>query len=91
MKDFERIKPTQLEKARKLVKKYYFKGLPYNDKDAIYHHVRAKIEDIKDFEIHDYKLLDSYPQYNSDGSKGYNVILEVTYLSVEREIYFLRY
>lgn len=36
MKDFEKIQPTQLEKARKLVRKYYFKGLPYSDKDAIY-------------------------------------------------------
>ncbi len=91
MKELEKIQPSQLERARKIVRKYYFKGSPYSDPNYIFKHFRRKIEDIENFEVYDYKLLECYPQYMSDGSKGYNAILEVTYLSVEREIYFLRY
>lgn len=91
MKELEKIKPSQIERARKIVRKYYFKDSPYSEPNYIFNHFRNKIENIENFETHDYKLLDCYPQYKSDGSKGYNAILEVTYLSTEREIYFLRY
>lgn len=49
------------------------------------------MDDIEGFEHYQYELVECYPQHNSSGSKGYDGILEVTYLSAERELYIFRY
>lgn len=87
----ENIFPSEIERVRKIVKLYHFDYCPYSSLELIKQYFKDKIEEIEDFYIHDYKLLDVYPQYLSDGSHIYKGSFEVTYLSVERELYKLGY
>lgn len=91
MEELDKIQPVELERIRKMVKKYHFDGCPYSSSKMVKEYFKNDIEEIEGFYIHDYKLLDVYPQYLSDGSHHYKGILEITYLSVERELYKFRY
>lgn len=87
----DKIQPVQIEKARKIVRRYKFRDFPYDDLSAIINRLSTIMDDIDGFERCEYELVECYHQYNSSGSKGYNGILEVTYLSTERELYIFRY
>lgn len=91
--EFEKIQPSEIEIAKKVVKKYGFVGFPTNVLEHIFNRLKDElsIDDIDGFEIYSYKLLDVYPQYDSCGFKTYSGCLQVTYISKERELYILRY
>ena len=91
MNDLNKIFPSEIERARKIVKLYHFDYCPYSSLELIKQYFKDKIEEIEDFYIQDYKLIDVFPQYLSDGSKVYKGVFEVTYLSIERELFKLGY
>ena len=91
MDDLDKIYPTQIEKARKIVKQYYFDGFPVISKDYAYNRLKPIMDDIEGFEPHYYDLYDVEQHHQNDGSIAYKGILQVTYLSTERELYILRY
>lgn len=91
MDALDKIYPSQIEKARKIVKQYYFDGFPIISKDYAIKRLKPILEDIEGFEPHYYDLYDVEQHYQKDGSTAYRGILEVTYLSTERELYILRY
>lgn len=85
------IQPTQVEKARKIVKQYHFDGFPIISLDYAISRIKPIMDDIEGFEPHYYDLYDVEHYHQPDGSTAYKGILEVTYLSTERELYILRY
>ena len=85
------IQPTQVEKARKIVKQYHFDGFPIISLDYAISRIKPIMDDIEGFEPHYYNLYDVEQHYQLDGSTAYKGILEVTYLSVERDLYIFRY
>jgi hypothetical protein len=91
MDALDKIYPSQIERARKIVKLYHFDYCPYSSLELIKQYFKDKIEEIEDFYIQDYKLIDVFPQYLSDGSKVYKGSFEITYLSIERELFKLGY
>lgn len=91
MNDLNKIFPSEIERARKIVKLYHFDYCPYSLLELIKQYFKDKIEEIEDFYIQDYKLIDVFPQYLSDGSKVYKGSFEITYLSIERELFKLGY
>ncbi len=91
MNDLNKIFPSEIERARKIVKLYHFDYCPYSSLELIKQYFKDKIEEIEDFYIQDYKLIDVFPQYLSDGSKVYKGSFEITYLSIERELFKLGY
>lgn len=91
MDALDKIYPSQIEKARKIVKQYYFDGFPVISKDYAYNRLKPIMEDIEGFEPHYYDLYDVEQHRQPDGSMAYKGILQVTYLSTERELYILRY
>lgn len=91
MDDLNKIFPTEIERVRKVVKQYYFGGFPIISLDYAISRLKPILEDIEGFDPHYYNLYDVEQHYQPDGSTAYRGILEVTYLSVERELYKLRY
>lgn len=91
MDALDKIYPSQIEKARKIVKQYHFEGFPVISKDYAFNRLKPIIDHIEGFEPHYYDLYDVEQHYQNDGSTAYRGILEVTYLSTERELYILRY
>lgn len=91
MNDLNKIFPSEIERGRKIVKLYHFDYCPYSSLELIKQYFKDKIEEIEDFYIQDYKLIDVFPQYLSDGSKVYKGSFEITYLSIERELFKLGY
>lgn len=85
------IQPTQVEKARKIVKQYHFDGFPIISLDYAISRIKPIMDDIEGFEPHYYDLYDVEQHYQPDGSTAYKGILRVTYLSVERDLYIFRY
>lgn len=85
------IQPTQVEKVRKIVKQYHFDGFPIISLDYAISRIKPIMDDIEGFEPHYYNLYDVEQHYQPDGSTAYKGILEVTYLSVERDLYIFRY
>lgn len=85
------IQPTQVEKARKIVKQYHFDGFPIISLDYAISRIKPIMDDIEGFEPHYYDLYDVEQHYQPDGSTVYKGILQVTYLSTERELYIFRY
>lgn len=85
------IQPTQVEKARKIVKQYHFDGFPIISLDYAISRIKPIMDDIEGFEPHYYDLYDVEQYYQPDGSTAYKGILHVTYLSVERDLYIFRY
>lgn len=85
------IQPTQVEKARKIVRQYHFDGFPIISLDYAISRIKPIMDDIEGFEPHYYDLYDVEQHYQPDGSTAYKGILEVTYLSVERDLYIFRY
>lgn len=85
------IQPTQVEKARKIVKQYHFDGFPIISLDYAISRIKPIMDDIEGFEPHYYDLYDVEQHYQPDGSTAYKGILKVTYLSVERDLYIFRY
>ena len=91
MNDLNKIFPIEIERARKVVKQYYFDGFPVTSLDYVISRLKHIFEDIEGFEPKYYNLYDVEQHYQIDGSTAYRGYLEVTYLSVERELYKLRY
>lgn len=85
------IQPTQIEKARKIVKQINFSGFPVISLDYAISRLKPIMDDIEGFEPHYYNLYDVEQFYQSDGSTAYKGVLQVTYLSVERDLYIFRY
>lgn len=85
------IQPTQIEKAIKIVKQYHFDGFPIISLDYAISRIKPIMDDIEGFEPHYYDLYDVEQHYQPDGSTAYKGILQVTYLSVERDLYIFRY
>lgn len=85
MNDLNKIFPTEIEMGRKIVKQYYFDGFPVISLD----YAISRLKHI--FEPKYYNLYDVEQHYQPDGSTAYRGYLEVTYLSVERELFKLRY
>ena len=85
------IYPRQIEKAKKIVKQYYFDGFPVISKDYAYNRLKHIMDDIEGFELYTYDLYDVEQHYQNDGSMVYKGVLKVTYLSTERELYILGY
>ena len=83
------IQPTQVEKARKIVKQYHFDGFPIISLDYAISRIKPIMDDIEGFEPHYYDLYDVEQHYQPDGSTAYKCILQVTYLSLERDLYIL--
>ncbi len=91
MKDLDRIFPTEVERARKIVKQYHFDGFPVISLEYAISRLKPIFEDIEGFEPTYYDLYDVDIHYQPDGSTAYKGSLQVTYLSTERELYYLRY
>lgn len=91
MNDLNKIFPTEIERVRKVVEQYYFDGFPIISLDYAISRIKPIMDDIEGFESHYYNLYDVEQHYQPDGSIAYKGILEVTYLSVERELFKLRY
>lgn len=85
------IQPTQVEKARKIVKQYHFDGFPIISLDYVISRIKPIMDDIEGFEPHYYDLYDVEQHYQPDGSTAYKGILQVSYLSIERDLYVFRY
>ena len=81
----------QIEKARKIVKKYHFDGFPVISLDYAISRLKPIFEDIEGFEPTHYDLYDVDIHHQRDGSTAYKGTLRVTYLSVERDLYIFRY
>lgn len=91
MNDLNKIFPSEIERVRKIVKLYHFDYCPYSSLELIKQFFKDEIEEIEYFYIQDYKLIDVFPQYLSDGSKVYKGSFEITYLSIERDLFKLGY
>ena len=91
MNDLNKIYPSEIERVRKIVKLYHFDYCPYSSLELIKQFFKDEIEEIEYFYIQDYKLIDVFPQYLSDGSKVYKGSFEITYLSIERDLFKLGY
>lgn len=89
--ELDRIFPTQIERARKIAKRYYFDGFQIISLEYATKRLEPIIDYIEDFEPHSYRLLEVEEYYQRDGSRAYRGYLEVTYLSIERELFNLRY
>lgn len=85
------IQLKQVEKARKIVKQYHFDGFLIISLDYAISRIKPIMDDIEGFEPHYYDLYDVEQYHQPDGSTAYKGILEVTYLSVERDLYIFRY
>lgn len=85
------IQPSQVERARKIVKQYHFDGFPIISLDYAISRIKPIMDDIEGFEPHYYDLYDVEQHYQPDGSTAYKGILQVTYLSIERDLYIFRY
>lgn len=91
MNDLNKIFPTEIERVRKVVKQYYFDGFPIISLDYAISRLKPILDDIEGFEPKYYNLYDVEQHYQRDGSIAYRGYLEVTYLSVERDLYIFRY
>lgn len=91
MNPLDKVFPSQIEKARKVVKKYSFEGFPVVSKDYVFNRLKPIMVDMEGFEPYHYDLYDVEVYRQRDGSSVYRGYLKVTYLSVERELYILRY
>ena len=89
--EIDKFQPTQIEKARKIVKQIHFDDFPVISLDYAISRIKPIMEDIEGFEPHYYDLYDVEQHYQPDGSTAYKGILQVTYLSVERDLYIFRY
>lgn len=87
----DKIQLKQIEKARKIVKQYHFDGFPVISLDYAISRLKPIFEDIEGFEPTYYDLYDVDIHHQRDGSTAYKRSLQVTYLSIERELYYLRY
>lgn len=91
MDALDKIYPSQIEKARKIVKQYHFEGFPVISKDYVFNRLKPIMEHIDGFEPYTYDLYDVEVYRQRDGSSVYKGTLKATYLSTERELYILRY
>lgn len=87
----EKIFPSEIERVRKQVRRYYFNDMPNASLDFIVSRLKPILEDIKGFEPTYYQLFDVEPvQVPFSRYTHYKGIVEVTYYSQEREIFILR-
>lgn len=89
--ELDKFQPKQIEKAKKIVKQIHFDGFPVISLDYTISRLKPIMDDIEGFESHYYDLYDVEQHYQPDGFTAYKGILQVTYLSVERELYIFRY
>lgn len=87
----DKLQPVQIEKARKIVRKYHFEGFLSSARDYIISELKKEIEEIEGYEVYSYDLRYVDPHFRRDGKTVYRGLLEVTFLSIERELYILRY
>ena len=89
--EMENIFPSEIERVRKQVRRYYFDAMPTVSLDFIVSRLKPILEDIKGFEPIYYQLFDVEPvKVPSSRYTHYKGIVEVTYYSQEREIFILR-
>ena len=91
MGTLDKIQPYEIEKVRKIVRKHRFEGFLSSARDYIIIELKKEIEEIEGYEVYSYDLRYVDPHYRRDGKTVYRGLLEVTYLSTERELYILRY
>lgn len=87
----EKILPSEIERVRKQVRRYYFNAIPNASLDYIVSRLKPILEDIEGFEPTYYQLFDVEPvRISSSRYTHYKGVVEVTYYSQEREIFILR-
>lgn len=91
MDTLNKIFPSEIEIAKKVVKKYYFDGLPIVSLEYARVYLNIINSDIEGFEIVDFDLYDVEVYHNPDGSSAYKGYIKVTYISNISELYTLRY
>lgn len=91
MGTLDKIQPYEIEKARKIVRQYRFEGFLSSARDYIISELKKEIEEIEGYEVYSYDLRYVDPHFRRDGKTVYRGLLEVTFLSIERELYILRY
>ena len=85
MGTLDKIQPYEIEKVRKIVRKYRFEGFLSSARDYIISELKKEIEG---YEVYSYDLRYVDPHYRRDGKTVYRGLLEVTYLSTERNYIF---
>lgn len=68
MDALDKIYPSQIEKARKVVKQYHFEGFPVISKDYVFNRLKPIMEDIEGFEPYHHDLYDVEVYRQRDGS-----------------------
>nr|DAS59464.1 MAG TPA: hypothetical protein [Caudoviricetes sp.] len=91
MGTLNKIFPSEIEIAKKVVKKYYFDCFPIVSLEYARVYLNTINSDIEGFEIVDFDLYDVEAYHNPDGSTVFKGYIKVTYISNTREIYNLRY
>lgn len=87
----EKIFPSEIERVRKQVRRYYFNDMPDVSLDFIISRLKPVLEDIKGFEPTHYQLFGVEPfQVPFSRYTHYKGIVEVGYYSQEREVFILR-
>lgn len=91
MDTLRKIFPSEIEIAKKYVKKYYFDGWPIASLEYAKVYLKTVDSKIAGFEIYDFDLYDVEAYHNPDGSTAFKGYIKVTYISNTRELYKLRY
>lgn len=91
MDTLNKIFPSEIEIAKKLVKRFYFDGFPIASLEYAKFYLRTVNSEIEGFEIVDFDLYDVEAYHNPDGSIAFKGYIKVTYISNTRELYALRY
>lgn len=82
--EFDKIQPSEIEIAKKMVRQYHFEGFSSNELDHIVYRLKDNFDNIEGFEPYSYKLLKYIPQYDSYGFRTFKGCLEVVFISKER-------
>ena len=75
----DKLQPVQIEKARKIVRKYHFEGFLSSARDYIISELKKEIEEIEGYEVYSYDLRYVDPHFRRDGKTVYRGLLEGTF------------